>query len=109
MDYAAGKHRGFGFIEYASADDAEEAAFNLDGSDYMGKTLRVSLAQPNQAGKLSSTAGSGASHSADQAIWKSDDWFRSQILEGGEGVGANAESSTSLRDEEAQRDAMALR
>ena len=51
MDYAEGKHRGFGFVEYEDADDASEAIFNMDGADLMGKTLRVSMAQPNQLNK----------------------------------------------------------
>jgi RNA recognition motif-containing protein len=109
MDYAAGKHRGFAFVEYHSPDDAEEAAFNLDGSDFLGRTLRVSLAQPNQAGKLSSsTSGASAGSAADgsQALWKSDEWFRTQILEDAGGAGASEERA---RRDEAETDAKALR
>jgi RNA recognition motif-containing protein len=109
MDYAAGKHRGFAFVEYHSPEDAEEAAFNLDGSDFLGRTLRVSLAQPNQAGKLSSSAsGAIAGPAADgsQALWKSDEWFRTQILEDASGAGASEERA---RRDEAETDAKALR
>jgi peptidyl-prolyl isomerase E (cyclophilin E) len=69
MDYAAGKHKGFAFVEYEDADDAVEAIFNMDGADIMGRTLRVGIAQMNQLNKLSSK----------EAIWSSDDWFQQNV------------------------------
>ena len=66
MDYAKGVHKGFGFVEYEDADDAAEAIFNMDGSDLMGRTMKVSLAQLNQLSKLSTT----------RAIWSNDEWFQ---------------------------------
>jgi RNA recognition motif-containing protein len=111
MDYAVGKHRGFAFVEYHSPEDAEEAAFNLDGSDFLGRTLRVSLAQPNQAGKLSSSSSgaiAGLAADGSQALWKSDEWFRTQILEDAGGGGAGASEERARRDE-AETDAKALR
>lgn len=71
MDYAKGTHRGFAFVEFEDADDAEEAIFNLDGADMSGRTVTVSVAQPNQINKLSSTDG--------EAVWKSDEWFQKQV------------------------------
>jgi peptidyl-prolyl isomerase E (cyclophilin E) len=70
MDYQAGKHKGFGFVEYEDADDATEAIFNMDGADLLARTLRVSVAQPNQLNKLST---------AHQAIWSSDEWFQQHV------------------------------
>ena len=67
MDYTTGTHRGFAFTEYEDADDAEEAIFNLNGSELLGRTIKVSLAQPNQVNKLSSS---------NEAVWKSDEWFK---------------------------------
>ena len=69
MDYVNGTHKGYAFVEYGDADDAEEAVFNMDGSELLGKTLKVSLAQPNQVYKLSTK----------EAIWKSDEWFQKQV------------------------------
>ena len=66
MDYGKGVHKGFGFVEYEDADDAAEAIFNMDGSDLMGRTMKVSLAQLNQLSKLSTT----------RAIWSNDEWFQ---------------------------------
>jgi peptidyl-prolyl isomerase E (cyclophilin E) len=77
MDYVKGTHRGFAFVEYEDADDAEEAIFNMDGAELLGRTIKVSLAQPNQVNKLS------------EAIWKSDEWYQKQVV--GNDAEANAE------------------
>jgi len=85
MDYVKGKHRGFAFVEYEDADDAEECIFNMDGADLAGRTIAVSVAQPNQVHKLSSSsggaAGGGAAPGA-EAVWKSDEWFQQQVAVG---------------------------
>jgi peptidyl-prolyl isomerase E (cyclophilin E) len=92
MDYANGTHRGFAFVEYEDADDAEEAIFNIHGAELLGRTLKVSLAQQNQVNKLSSK---------NEAVWKSSDtWFQ-------ENVGGTDEKS--LKDQtEREKDAQAL-
>ena len=66
-DYAKGTHRGFGFVEFESPDDAEEAIFNMDGAEIMGKAVTVNLAQPNQH-KLGSN----------KPVWSTDEWFKEQ-------------------------------
>lgn len=71
MDYAKGKHRGFAFVEFEDVDDAEEAIFNMDGADIAGRTVTVSVAQPNQINKLASSEA--------EAVWKSDEWFQKQV------------------------------
>ena len=84
MDYVKGIHRGFAFVEYESAEDADEAIFNLDGSELLGQTISVSVAQPNQIHRLTSSSASGsAGHH--EAIWTSDEWFQQQIS-GGDAV-----------------------
>jgi len=74
MDYVKGKHRGFAFVEYEDADDAEECIFNMDGAELAGRTVAVSVAHPNQMHKLSS----GGAPSTAEAVWKSDEWFQKQ-------------------------------
>ena len=91
MDYAAGKHRGFAFVEFEDADDATESIFNMDGGELMGRTIRASLAQPNQVSKFSS---------ASEAVWKSDEWFQTH-------VGGKDEAAKKTEREQAQ-DAKAL-
>jgi peptidyl-prolyl isomerase E (cyclophilin E) len=75
MDYKAGTTRGFAFVEFEDADDATEAIFNMDGSDLMGRTIKVSLAQQNQINKLMS----GTSSTSSQGIWSSDEWFQQHM------------------------------
>lgn len=85
MDYAAGVHRGFSFVEFEDAEDASEAIFNMDGAELMGRTIKASLAQPNQINKFSSS---------NEAIWKSDEWFQTH-------VGGQDEAARKLEREQA--------
>lgn len=39
-------NKGFGFVEMSSPEEAEKAKEALDGSDFDGRTLRVSEARP---------------------------------------------------------------
>jgi peptidyl-prolyl isomerase E (cyclophilin E) len=73
MDYVNGVHQGFAFVEFAEEEDADEAIFNMDGSELLGRTLKVSLAQPNQASKYASGS------SMNEPIWKSDEWFQKNV------------------------------
>jgi peptidyl-prolyl isomerase E (cyclophilin E) len=91
MDYTKGCHRGFAFTEYEEADDADEAIFNLNGSELLGRTLKVSLAQQNQVNKLSNK---------NEAVWKSDSWFQ-------ENIGGNDEAVLEERRRE-EKDAQVL-
>jgi RNA recognition motif-containing protein len=47
-DRETGRARGFGFVEMASAEEAQKAIQNLDGQDFMGRSIRVSIAQPRE-------------------------------------------------------------
>jgi RNA recognition motif-containing protein len=42
------RSRGFGFIEMADEKDAKKAIATLNGKDFMGKTLIVNEARPQQ-------------------------------------------------------------
>ena len=66
MDYAKGTSKGFAFVEFEEADDATEAIFNRHGANLMGRTLQVSMAQANQANKLT------------EPVWNSDEWYQQQ-------------------------------
>ncbi|UUO14641.1 MULTISPECIES: RNA recognition motif domain-containing protein [Aphanizomenonaceae] len=47
-DRETGRARGFGFVEMSS-DAEEEAAINaLDGSEWMGRSLKVNKAKPKE-------------------------------------------------------------
>ena len=101
MDYVKGKHRGFAFCEFSSADDAEECIFNMDGADLAGRTIAVSVAQANQVRKLSSTKSGGAATatSSSEAVWNSDEWFQRQIKAGNPSQ-QSAEELAKLRERE---------
>lgn len=47
-DRDTGRSRGFGFVEFENDEDAKKAIQALEGSDYQGRTLKVSEAKPLQ-------------------------------------------------------------
>ena len=42
------KHRGFAFVTYTSAGDAQDAIDNMDLNELRGRVLRVNLARPQK-------------------------------------------------------------
>jgi len=68
-DYKTGEHRGFAFVEFDDPDDAAECIFNLNGAELLGRSLNVSLAQPNRH-----------SLGSDKAVWSTDAWFKEHSL-----------------------------
>eukprot|EP00210_Caulerpa_lentillifera_P001251 g1207.t1 len=46
LDYASGKHRGFGFVEFEDSEDAGAAIDNMHNAEFFGRVLRVNYAQP---------------------------------------------------------------
>jgi len=48
QDQFTGQSKGFGFIEMASEEDAKKAMAGLNEKDFMGKSLRVAEARPQQ-------------------------------------------------------------
>ncbi|MGB3848661.1 MAG: RNA-binding protein [Tunicatimonas sp.] len=50
QDRDSGQSRGFGFVEMPSDEDAAAAIENLDGTDFSGRSLRISEARPKPQG-----------------------------------------------------------
>ena len=48
MDKFSGRSRGFGFVEMENDSEAQAAIQALDGSDYSGRKLMVSVARPRE-------------------------------------------------------------
>jgi RNA recognition motif-containing protein len=48
-DRVTGQSKGFGFVEMASADDAQKAIEGVNGSQFGGRSLIVSVARPPSA------------------------------------------------------------
>ena len=49
-DRVTGRPRGFGFVEFESADEAQRAIEQLDGSMLDGRSLNVNVARERQGG-----------------------------------------------------------
>jgi RNA recognition motif-containing protein len=49
-DRDTGRSRGFGFVEMASAGEAEKAIASLNGRDFGGRQINVSEAKPREGG-----------------------------------------------------------
>lgn len=47
-DRESGRSRGFGFVEFANAEDAQKAIEALDQSEVEGRTINVSVARPKE-------------------------------------------------------------
>lgn len=48
IDQQTGHSKGFGFVEMASEEDAKRAISDLNGTSFMGKTVLVNEARPQQ-------------------------------------------------------------
>jgi RNA recognition motif-containing protein len=48
-DKMSGRSRGFGFVEFASEEEAGEAVKTLNGTDLKGRNITVNEARPQEA------------------------------------------------------------
>jgi cold-inducible RNA-binding protein len=48
LDRETRRSRGFGFVEFANAEQAQSAISALDGKELDGRTVTVNVAQPKQ-------------------------------------------------------------
>jgi RNA recognition motif-containing protein len=46
MDRASGRSKGFGFVEMATDEDAQNAISQLNGKEFMGRAMTVAEAKP---------------------------------------------------------------
>ena len=49
-DRSTGQSRGFGFVEMATAEDAQKAVSRLNGQEVDGRQIRVEAANPSTGG-----------------------------------------------------------
>ena len=59
MDRETNRSKGFGFVEMSSEEEAEKAISTLQGTDYEGRQMNVSLAKPQQPRKPGGFGGGG--------------------------------------------------
>lgn len=101
---AEAKHRGFGFVTYSSAEDAQDAIDNMDMNELRGRVLKVNLARPMK----------GLQQPQNRAIWESEEWLKHYAKPLAESGGAalrttrstSREVSEPREAEEAQGEAM---
>mmetsp|Transcript_40334 Transcript_40334/g.93769 ORF Transcript_40334/g.93769 Transcript_40334/m.93769 type:complete len:134 (+) Transcript_40334:103-504(+) len=74
LDMKTGKHRGFGFVEFQDAEDAQAAIDNMHLAELYGRTIRVNLARA-PSGK--------PSEAANRPIWADDFFYRKRLQEEG--------------------------
>lgn len=48
VDRETGRSKGFGFVEMANDDEAQQAIENLDGSSYQERNMKVNQAKPRE-------------------------------------------------------------
>lgn len=50
IDRETGRSRGFGFVEMATSDEAQQAIAQFDGQEFQGRTLKVNEAREREGG-----------------------------------------------------------
>jgi RNA recognition motif-containing protein len=65
-DRDTGRSRGFGFVEMATAEEANDAVARLNGTELDGRRIKVELAKPGGGG-----AGAGPRRSGGGGGWSS--------------------------------------
>ena len=58
-DQFSGQSRGFGFVEMSTAEEANQAAAQLNGRELDGRALKVELAKPKTEGSRGGFGGGG--------------------------------------------------
>ncbi|KAI6028431.1 hypothetical protein F5J12DRAFT_805366 [Pisolithus orientalis] len=93
------KHRGFAFVTYASAADAQDAIDNMDLNELHGKVLKVNLAKSVKAA-IQPAQGN-------RAIWESEEWLRQHakpLAQSGGVQGRNAQREARANGEASQEE-----
>lgn len=62
------KHRGFAFVTYSSAADAQDAIDNMDLNELHGKVLKVNIAR--------SVKSAIQPAQGNRAVWESEEWLQ---------------------------------
>ena len=62
IDKFTGRSKGFGFVEFESADDAQKAVEQFDGYDFEGFNLKVTEALPPKPRDSYGSGGGGSSY-----------------------------------------------
>lgn len=64
-DFKDNTSRGFAFVEFELEEDALDAIDNMDGSEILGRVIKVHLARQTGGGKRT-----------EKAVWSAEDYLR---------------------------------
>jgi len=89
------KHRGYGFVTFSSAGDAQDAIDNMDMNELRGRILKVSLARPMKG---------VAPPTGNRAIWESEEWLKqyAKPLSGSGGLRGHRDAPAEAGEHEAE-------
>jgi len=73
-DRESGQSRGFGFVEYGSADEAQRAIDAMNGANLDGRSLNVNVARPREGGRGNGGGGGGGRGGGGRGGGRSRDW-----------------------------------
>ena len=59
MDRYTDQSRGFGFVEFSTAEEAQKAASALNGTEHFGRTLKVDISKPRERNSRGGGGGGG--------------------------------------------------
>merc|ERR1712050_537391 len=69
VDPKSGKPRGFGFVEFEEAEDAEQAIDNMHESEFFGRTLTVNKSRAQGSNPKTNT----------KPVWADDFFYKRQL------------------------------
>jgi len=95
-------HRGFAFVAFEHEEDADEARFNMNGSELFGRVLRVNVARA-AAHKLGSCVDACGARflgvitlaRRSKPVWSADEWFQN-LHDTAEGADAAAPPASAV-------------
>ncbi|KAJ7219310.1 hypothetical protein GGX14DRAFT_356486 [Mycena pura] len=71
LQAAESKHRGFAFVTFSSAADAQDAIDNMDLNELNGRVIKVNLARPMKG---------PMQQAGNRAIWETEEWLKANTL-----------------------------
>lgn len=66
LDKVTGKSRGFAFVEFATAEEANKAVDQFHNKEFQGRTLTVNIARPREERPQQRWSGSGRGEARDR-------------------------------------------
>ncbi|PYM76972.1 MAG: RNA-binding protein [Candidatus Rokuibacteriota bacterium] len=69
MDRETGRSRGFGFVEMATAQEADAAVKKFNGQELDGRTLKVEIAKPSGLGGGARSGGGARNSGFGRSRW----------------------------------------